>query len=553
MSLPADDLLSAYYDGESTPAERAVVEQQLTDHANIRRELSQIGQVSALLKELPRRTLPTEFPQQVLKVIEREMLIPSERSQEDDTDATSVGRLNSSVVRLSAADSSPRRWLVGSVAVLTSAAGLLLMVTMFGSRPEKRTGGAPQLAGEFGHSRSFGGASTPASEIADAGPAPLDQAELPLSKSFSLADSSVAGPGGTPRGAVAAMKTKSSVLPPVAAFDAPRATDSVANLFLNQETLKSAEIGDVVEALQTLDDEIAVVRLTVVDRQQGVDQLQLLFAKNQIDADAAAPVFAKNKSFAAKSADSSKRDETATTNQTEQLMAVYVESNSEHLSAALQELCQKDLVQSFEVEPPISFAELDAPNSENDEKNLAKPKSGKPQTRAFQANTEMLSRLNSQRALRETLNEARQSSVARNDGVATAEDKKSRDKLRRNLAKKSDVTTNAKEVPQSTSRQLTLQVPADALPQQTLQNSQSRARSNNANINQRSLNQNKQNTDTQNDQRPMQVLFVVVNQASTPSNSTPPSDADSKPSVPAKSKANAKDNSAKTSEEGGAA
>ena len=205
------------------------------------------------------------------------------------------------------------------------------------------------------------------------------------------------------------------------------------------------------------------------------------------------------------------------------------------------------------MESPISFAELDATNSETDEKTLAKPKGGKPQTRAFSANTETLSRLNSQRVLRETLNEARQFSNARNDGVAKAEDKKSGGQPRLNIAKKSDVATHAKEAQQSASRQMTLQVPADALPQQNLQNSQSRARSSNANINQRSLNQNKQNADAQNDQRPMQVLFVVVNQAATPSKQAPPSDADTKQSVPAKSKANAKDKSAKTSEEGGAA
>ena len=81
MSLPADDLLSAFHDGEVNSAERAVVEQRLATSAETRRERSEIRQVSSLLKELPRECLPSEFPQQVLQAVEREMLIPFVRSE----------------------------------------------------------------------------------------------------------------------------------------------------------------------------------------------------------------------------------------------------------------------------------------------------------------------------------------------------------------------------------------------------------------------------------------------------------------------------------------
>lgn len=117
MSLPANDFLSAFHDGEVNAAERAVVEQRLATSAEARRELSDLRQVSSLLKGLSRERLPSEFPQQVSQAIEREMLIPSQR----DDEAGSRTRVAASSV------GSSRRW-VGAVAVLTSAAGLLLLV-----------------------------------------------------------------------------------------------------------------------------------------------------------------------------------------------------------------------------------------------------------------------------------------------------------------------------------------------------------------------------------------------------------------------------------------
>ena len=135
MSLPADDLLSAFHDGEVNSAERAIAEQQLAASAEARRELSKIRQVSSLLKELPRDRLPAEFPQQVLQAIEREMLIPSRSSDAVIAPASeSIGRAGWS-----------RRW-VGAVAVLTSAAGLLLLIRAVDDRPGRGLSAPHQLA-----------------------------------------------------------------------------------------------------------------------------------------------------------------------------------------------------------------------------------------------------------------------------------------------------------------------------------------------------------------------------------------------------------------------
>ncbi|MGH3449450.1 MAG: anti-sigma factor family protein, partial [Haloechinothrix sp.] len=70
-----DDLLSAYFDGETTPDERAEAERRLHASTDARRELNEIGEVSQLLRSLPHEGLPRDFAAQVLARAEREMLL----------------------------------------------------------------------------------------------------------------------------------------------------------------------------------------------------------------------------------------------------------------------------------------------------------------------------------------------------------------------------------------------------------------------------------------------------------------------------------------------
>lgn len=556
MSSPTDNLLSAYHDGELTGAERSVVEQQISERDEAKKELSEIKQISAMLKDLPRLSLPVEFPQQVLKGIEREMLIPSETSLEARVRSNTSHQPIALSSRSSASDSSPRRWLIGAAAVLTSAAGLMLMVTTFGDRPKSNPQRAPQLASEFevpSEANAVAFASPGIAGALDAG-SPIAEKDTPATgNKLALSDSSATGVRrGAPNGAAPAARMIESNRPPVAAFNAPRGVDSVASMFLDQATLKSAEIGDVVDALQTLDDEIAVVRLTVLDRQEGLNQLQLLFAKNQIDPDSAGPTLEKTKSLAAKSSPSSNPDAALAADEGQQLMAVYVESNSEHLSAALHELSQNNLVQSLQVDSPISVTEIASSNEEARDKVSEKQKSEQPTDRSFQSKN-AVRRSSSQQALIDTLNQVRQPSKTGVEVVIDAHDRKGVEQSRRILAKKALPSAAAKDAAQSTSRQTVVQVPADALSQQVGQNSQSRSRANNFNVGQRPLNQSKQSLDTQNDQRPMQVLFVVVNQGANSDKPTSDAPTDAKGTEPAKTKPSIKSKAAKRPEGGGAA
>ena len=555
MSSPTDNLLSAYHDGELTAAERSIVEQQISERDEAREELSEIKQISAMLKDLPRLPLPVEFPQQVLKGIEREMLIPSEASLDARVRSNTHQPIALSS-RSSVSDTSPRRWLVGAAAVLTSAAGLMLMVTTFGDRSVTQSPRTSQLASKFDAPTEANAVAFSAPGLAgtlDSAPALGGAGVSALGQKVANSDASVTSKrDGDLGGTAFAAKMNEPNRPPVAAFNVPRGGDSVASMFLDQATLKSAEIGDVVDALQTLDDEIAVVRLTVVDRQEGLNQLQLLFAKNQIDPDAAASTLDKVKSLAAKSSPSSKPDAAVAADEGQQLMAVYVESNSEHLSAALHELSQNNLVQSLQVESPISVTEIASSNEESRDKFSEKQKSEQPTDRSFQSKN-AVRRSSSQQALIDTLNQVRQPSKAGAEVVIEAHDRKGVEQSRRILAKKALPSAAAKDAAQSTSRQTVVQVPADALSQQVGQNSQSRSRANNFNVGQRALNQSKQSLDKQNDQRPMQVLFVVVNQGAKSDKPTSDAPTDAKGTEPAKTKPSIKSKAAKRPEGGGAA
>src|SRR5687768_11680260 len=69
------ELLSAYFDGEASPAEHTEAERLLHASAEARRELDEIGQLPDLVRGLPYERLPEHFAVQVLARAEREMLL----------------------------------------------------------------------------------------------------------------------------------------------------------------------------------------------------------------------------------------------------------------------------------------------------------------------------------------------------------------------------------------------------------------------------------------------------------------------------------------------
>lgn len=73
-SIPDDELLSAYLDGELSEEERARVEQMLAEQPEARQLLDELRALSGGFEALPRHRLEADFASRVLRAAERELL-----------------------------------------------------------------------------------------------------------------------------------------------------------------------------------------------------------------------------------------------------------------------------------------------------------------------------------------------------------------------------------------------------------------------------------------------------------------------------------------------
>src|SRR5882672_63641 len=64
---PPNELISAYFDGEVTPEERAAVELLLGESEDAQRELNETARLSALLHSFPRESAPVDLIGNVLQ------------------------------------------------------------------------------------------------------------------------------------------------------------------------------------------------------------------------------------------------------------------------------------------------------------------------------------------------------------------------------------------------------------------------------------------------------------------------------------------------------
>lgn len=465
MPLPTDDLLSAFHDGEITPAERASAEQRLATSADARREFSEFKQISALLKELPRDRLPSEFPQQVLQAIEREMLIPSQ-----PVDSSDVARTQSS-----------RRW-IGAAAVLTSAAGLLLLVRALDDRAGRDGVNDQRLAGTQ---------NIPAAPVEVAADSPLPMA----------ADDSVSLVGKSDLAAGAAGQNGVFANPPTNTFTRARIAGGAAGdkFVLDQTALRTADVGEVVRAIQqTEGDEVAVVFLTVVDRQEGLNGLQLLLTKNH---------FTRSEQEATENSDRLSSPASGA----DEMQAVLVKSNAAQLATALNQLRQEKYLQNLEVNQPVLLAELN------------EVRGGRVQL-ADKAIAADAKRENA-KSLPELASSARRAKSALPE---TAEKKSAAAPAR--TAKASEV----RDEKEASANQVTFGVSAQLLQQnQVAQQSRTRSLSKGT---LRGPTFAEKDVDATAEQRPLQVLFVVVDQSQTGKPQTPPTNSSKPAAAPAKTR-----------------
>ena len=109
--------------------------------------------------------------------------------------------------------------------------------------------------------------------------------------------------------------------------------------------LSRAQVGDVVEGFDTSGKKIAVVKLYVVDRRKGLESLQLLLTQNQIPIEP--------------DAQNELEPVVPAKQPTNQMMAVYVQTSKQQLTAALQQLDSTEGFHGLQIDSPIQLASLE--------------------------------------------------------------------------------------------------------------------------------------------------------------------------------------------------
>ena len=309
-----DEFLSAFYDGELSPAEADSLRKYVEATPDARRELDDFKRISQLLGELPGEKLGPEFRAQVMQTAEREMLIPA---------AEATARRARSLKRL---------W-PGLIALTASAAALVLGVWLVNrsnlNERGVRTSGSPVAATSGDASRAGTPAATAPSLAAKEG---TRTAEIPAAP---------AGGGFLGGGKAGGIQQS---------FHAGQQLAHNKELVIKQE-LDGAKVGDVVEALEKSGDRVSVVHLTVVDRQEGLDKLRVLLSDNGIRDDNAIVLAPKDNSNDAKGKSAKagvapkvakEAGAKASAPVGEQFICVVVEATTEQLTKALAELMEQE-------------------------------------------------------------------------------------------------------------------------------------------------------------------------------------------------------------------
>ncbi len=313
----SESLLSAYLDGEVTDEERVAIEARLGSSEAQRRELEQMQQDSGMLRSLESKPLPAEFAAEVMQLAERESLIPANESSHP-----------SSRPRHSSNRASAKLWIGGLIA---TAAIVFVMVSVIG----------PGRDGEFGDvaARTDAPAAS-AQKLAMLEPEANVDATVDAASEAADALPSLAGnnAGPTPSNSRVAPVDDST---PIVASSVKR---NESGLRFSENDLSNAKVGDIVEALDASEGKIAVVRLTVVDRKAGLESFQLLLQHHKIPA---------------ANADDAKDSGSTFDSSSNRLTAVFVETDSEMLTAALEQLQHDIHFQEMQVEEPIQLASLD--------------------------------------------------------------------------------------------------------------------------------------------------------------------------------------------------
>lgn len=328
------ELLSAYFDRETTREEAAEIERLLERSPEARQMLDDFADLSDMLHDLPRHTLDANFANRVL-----------ERTQPVSIAATLIPPAASHRSAL-------WKWRVGlGLAATAAAASVIVMLSLPHGRNE---GQQAVVRNSLPHVGDFG--------LAPAAPDALDHAATVSPASGFGARASEGIANGTTVAAKTHPLAESSKLSKDTAStvrlggtsaaisqDAP--TSGLSGISLPADVnLNEFSIGTVVEALQTRGDEVSLVKLTVVDVMKGLDRVQVLFTNNSIRVEDG------KRQLAVKSEAGDKQ-------RPGELLAIYVEAPRRQIEGFLEQLKQESnavepIVVGMRLEPAVDAVAL---------------------------------------------------------------------------------------------------------------------------------------------------------------------------------------------------
>lgn len=301
----SDEVLSAYIDGELSPAEVLAVERWLKSSPQARQKLADFRRLSGLLQDLPQEELPEEFAGQVLAQAERQMLLPAQRN---------VGV--PSVIRR------VRFWSV-SVGLPVAAACLLVAIQW------NRNGEAPEVADVLYKPlpKSAPGREEIASNALS--PKPGDDVQPMRAGRAVVADA-------TDSETAVVTETASNGLESGTGTRRPEEGPSAGNDSIHTVLNQIKEFND--------SGKIPVVRIFVVDRQDGLEVLQVMLEGKNIARDEPS------------SSSASRVHEESTSDK----RALFVVASAGELTSALKSLEEKSGgIGSWMLSDPVELARFD--------------------------------------------------------------------------------------------------------------------------------------------------------------------------------------------------
>ncbi len=315
----SSELLSGYYDGETSPEEIAIVEQLLETSAETRRDLDEIGELSELLHSLPRQTAPVELAPSILNRAEQESLLPSVPDS-----AKSASR--------------PPGRLRLATGLLTVAAALLLVVFLVnGPNPDQSD--STQIV----QHRSFEEADESAvrsAAIETAKAAPSDQ---------SVTGGKLVDAVGSPQ-TLSATESKSDIR-------------SFSKSALNKSRLRDVQIGDVIPYFAVAQNQVAVLEVTVIDVQKAIGITQLLLEGNQVPQ--IAELTTERMTRGTLNTEKALKPADQTQKTTDGLFAVYIESSETQQAETMEQLRQEGILADLKLRPPVELSQVKLSDSDS--------------------------------------------------------------------------------------------------------------------------------------------------------------------------------------------